>query len=200
MKAHWEHIYETKTPEQVSWTQSVPEISLKFIQATGVAKDAAIIDVGGGDSRLVDFLLDLGYTNLSVLDISSAAIQRAQNLLGERASQVNWIVSDVLDFRPTTPYDLWHDRAAFHFQVNPDEIESYLQLVQQAVAGHLIVGTFSTDGPLKCSGLPIHQYSESDMKALFLRYGFSNTTCERENHLTPSGAVQNFVFCGFITE
>ncbi|MCX8486439.1 MAG: class I SAM-dependent methyltransferase, partial [Crocinitomicaceae bacterium] len=131
LKAHWETVYETKSPQEVSWTQEIPQISLDFIQSFQLNKDARIIDVGGGDSLLVDHLLDLGFTNLSVLDISAHAIERAKVRLGEKASLVTWIISDINDFEPTEMYDLWHDRAAFHFLTTQKDIERYVELVSK---------------------------------------------------------------------
>ena len=200
VKGHWETIYTTKQPHEVSWTQEVPAISLEFIHRFQVPKSARIIDVGGGDSRLVDFLLAEGYTHLSVLDISEAAIRRARKRLGDAADKVEWIVSDVLDFVPEEPYDVWHDRAAFHFQTNPDTIAKYLQVVKNAVDGIVIIGTFSVDGPKKCSGLEIRQYDEDGMKATFEKSDFKHVECKREDHITPSGSVQNFVFCSFMKQ
>lgn len=195
-KQHWETIYSTKTAEEVSWTQVRPTLSLYFIEQLAISKDAAIIDIGGGDSHLVDFLLDADYTNISVLDISEAAIARAKTRLGKRAEQVKWIVSDVLDFNPTSTYAVWHDRATFHFLRETVAQENYLKKVAK-FAESLIVATFSTDGPLKCSGLEICQYDEESMKRMFESAGFVNTTCKREDHVTPFATTQNFVFCGF---
>lgn len=197
-KEHWETIYKTKQPNEVSWTQEVPAASLAFIHQFTIPKAAKIIDIGGGDSNLVDFLLAEGFTNLSVLDISEAAIFRAQERLGADASRVNWIVCDILDFQPKEKYDVWHDRAAFHFQTETAKIDAYLNIVKNAVDGMVIIGTFSTDGPTKCSGLEIQQYDEDGMKAKFIKSDFKNLECKREDHITPSGAVQNFVFCSFM--
>ncbi len=198
VKEHWETIYKTKKPTEVSWTQEVPSASLAFIHQFKIPKNAKIIDIGGGDSNLVDFLLAEGYINLSVLDISEAAIQRAQARLGDAANKVTWIVCDILEFKPKEKYDVWHDRAAFHFQTEPAKIDTYLNIVKNAVDGMVIIGTFSTDGPTKCSGLEIQQYDEEGMKAKFIQSDFKNLECKRENHVTPSGAVQNFVFCSFM--
>lgn len=199
-KHHWETIYQTKRPDQVSWTQEVPVTSLHFIHQFRIPKDAKIIDIGGGDSKLVDYLLKEGYTHLSVLDISAAAIERAKERLGTDAEKVNWIVCDILDFHPTEKYDMWHDRAAFHFQTNPQSIRQYLDIVKNAVDGMVIVGTFSTEGPTKCSGLDIQQYDEDSMKQTFEHNSFKNVECKREDHTTPAGIIQNFVFCSFIKE
>lgn len=197
LKEHWNTIYQTKQPNEVSWAQEVPTISLEFIHRNKLPKTARIIDIGGGDSKLVDYLLNEGYTHLSVLDISEAAIIRAKKRLGKNADKVNWIVSDILDFKPVEKYDLWHDRAAFHFQTDPSQIIKYLDIARNAVDGIIIIGTFSTDGPQKCSGLEIRQYDEISMKEKFEKSGFKNIECKREDHLTPAGAVQNFVFCSF---
>lgn len=198
LKQHWEHIYQTRQPDQVSWTQETPEVSLEFIHQFQVPPDAAIIDIGGGDSKLVDFLLKEGYKDITVLDISQAAIDRARHRLGKEAGKVEWVVTDILDFRPKRKYQLWHDRAAFHFQTDPGKIQQYLNIVRNAVDGMVIIGTFSTEGPTKCSGLEVKQYNEGTMKAEFERNLFKNIECKREDHITPAGAVQNFIFCSFI--
>jgi len=200
IKEHWDTIYKTKQSDEVSWTQEVPTVSLEFIHKFKIPKNASIIDIGGGDSKLVDFLIAEGYSNISVLDISEASIQRAKDRLGKDAAKVKWIVTDILDFKPTEKYDLWHDRAAFHFQTDKDKIEKYLHIVRHAVDGMVIIGTFSVDGPKKCSGLEIKQYDENGMKEKFEDADFENIECKREDHVTPSGAIQNFVFCSFVKE
>jgi SAM-dependent methyltransferase len=194
-KQHWETVYETKTPDQVSWTQEKPEGSLKFIHDLGLDKDASIIDIGGGDSKLVDFLLADGYSDVTVLDISGKAIERAKNRLGILADKVTWIESDINDFVPSRTFSIWHDRAAFHFLTSTEEQERYVKLVNSSVTDFLVIGTFSEDGPLKCSGLEIQQYSESSMVDQFR--GFEKIKCENENHLTPFDTIQNFIFCSF---
>ncbi len=194
-KQHWETVYETKTPDQVSWTQEKPEESLKFIHDLGLDKDASIIDIGGGDSKLVDFLLADGYSDVTVLDISGKAIERAKKRLGMLANKVTWIESDINDFVPSRTYSIWHDRAAFHFLTSTEEQERYVKLVNSSVTDFLVIGTFSEDGPLKCSGLEIQQYSESSMVDQFR--GFEKIKCENENHLTPFDTIQNFIFCSF---
>lgn len=196
LKSHWETVYETKSPQEVSWTQEIPQISLDFIQSFQLNKDARIIDIGGGDSLLVDHLLDLGFTNVSVLDISAYAIERAKVRLGERASLVQWIVSDINEFEPEITYDLWHDRAAFHFLTAPSDISRYAHLAVNH-ARNLVIGTFSTDGPLKCSGLEITQYNEVSLGDLFREEGFECIETKREDHQTPFGTSQNFVFASF---
>lgn len=197
IKNHWEHIYNTKQPNQVSWTQEVPTISINFVKQLQIPKNASIIDVGGGDSKFVDCLLAEGYTNISVLDISEAAINRAKSRLGEKAINVNWIVGDILDFNPTGHYDLWHDRAAFHFQTDISSISKYIEIVKKACSDKIVIGTFSVDGPTKCSGLEIKQYEETSLKNEFENAQFNNIECKREDHITPSGSVQNFIFCAF---
>jgi hypothetical protein len=194
-KQHWETVYETKTPEQVSWTQEKPELSLTFIYDLGLDKTASIIDIGGGDSKLVDFLLAEGFTDVSVLDISGKAIERAKKRLGNLADKVTWIESDINEFIPSKKYAIWHDRAAFHFLTSNEEQARYVDLVNSAVTDFLVIGTFSENGPLKCSGLEIQQYSESSMVNQFR--GFQKIKCENENHLTPFDTIQNFIFCSF---
>ena len=199
MKEHWEKVYATKTPGEVSWTQAKPETSLRFIHNFGVPKDAAIIDIGGGDSKLVDFLLEEGYTNITVLDISEHAVIRAQQRLGERAKMVKWIVSDIVDFAPDTVYDVWHDRAAFHFMNTDDRVARYINTMKQSVRnGYAVIGTFSEQGPKKCSGLEIRQYNEQSLAAL-LQPEFFKEKCITEDHTTPFQTQQNFLFCSFKT-
>ena len=196
IKKHWETVYETKNPNQVSWTQEIPKTSLNLIHSFNINKNAKIIDIGGGDSKLVDFLLEEGFQNITVLDISQKAIEKAQLRLGEKAKKVNWIVSNSIDFKPTTQYDVWHDRAAFHFLTSQEQINKYLEIVKKAVSGYLIIGTFSENGPLKCSGLEIKQYSKETITELF-QNEFQVLECFTEDHLTPFDTTQNFIFCSF---
>lgn len=195
-KAHWETIYSTKTLQEVSWYQPVPETSLGFIHEAHPPKDARIIDVGGGDSLLIDHLLEEGYTNISVLDISANALERAKKRLGKKAISVNWIETDVTTFHPEEKYDLWHDRAVFHFLTVPDDILTYISLLEDAIlpGGTLILGTFSTEGPTKCSGIPIQQYDETSLRSL-LENRFENFHFELIHHPTPFNTIQQFVFC-----
>ena len=195
-KKHWETVYETKNPNQVSWTQEIPKTSLNLIHSFNINKNAKIIDIGGGDSKLVDFLLEEGFQNITVLDISQKAIEKAQLRLGEKAKKVNWIVSNSIDFKPTTQYDVWHDRAAFHFLTSQEQINKYLEIVKNSVSGYLIIGTFSENGPLKCSGLEIKQYSKETITELF-QNEFQVLECFTEDHLTPFDTTQNFIFCSF---
>lgn len=195
-KNHWENVYETKEPNQVSWTQEIPKTSLDFINDFNLPKNAKIIDVGGGDSKMVDFLLDEGYTNITVLDISAKALEKAKMRLGKKAESVTWIVSDITELTPTTKYDLWHDRAAFHFLTSDAEKEKYLEIVEKSVEGYLVIGTFSENGPKKCSGLEIQQYTEESLSSM-LENGFQKLSCVTQDHITPFETVQNFLFCSF---
>lgn len=195
-KQHWETVYETKNPNQVSWTQEIPKSSIGLINSFQLPKDASIIDIGGGDSNLVDFLLKDGYTNITVLDISEKALEKAKKRLGIQASLVTWVVSDINDFSPETTYDIWHDRAAFHFLTAPEQISSYISLTNRFVNKHLAIGTFCTSGPLKCSGLDITQYSEATLSKAF-EDAFQKIQCFEETHHTPFGTTQNFIFCSF---
>ena len=185
-KQHWENIYQTKELKDVSWYQPAPGTSLEFIANLKIAKEAKIIDVGGGDSFLAEFLLDLGYTDITVLDISANAIERAKARMGEIAQKVKWIVSDITHFNPTEKYDLWHDRAAFHFLRSENDIKSYMKVLNKSIAenGKIIIGTFSEDGPLKCSGIEIKQYSEESMVNQF-QADFEKMTCLKTVHPTP---------------
>ena len=197
-QSHWDQVYSTKALEQSSWYQPKPSVSLDFVQQFSIPKNAAIIDVGGGDSLLVDHLLDLGYQNISVLDISSKALERAQNRLGERAQVVKWICADAAKFEPAEQYDFWHDRAAFHFLTTTADIQHYAQTAAQAVkpGGFLVIGTFSEQGPKKCSGLEITQYSEQSLVQVFDDQ-FKKIRCQQVDHLTPTQALQAFTFCAF---
>lgn len=195
-KSHWEHIYEVKTPEEVSWTQKKPETSLDFIHSFGEDKTAKIIDIGGGDSKLVDFLLEEGYENISVLDISANALERAKKRLGEKAKKVTWIVADITEFEPTEQYDIWHDRAVFHFLTEKNDIKKYQDLVAKAVKGNMVIGTFSINGPLKCSGLEIKQNDETSLTSTF-DANFEKIECFTIDHKTPFDTIQNFIFCSF---
>lgn len=195
-KEHWESVYENKNPGQVSWTQEKPEISLKLIQESDLPKTAKIIDIGGGDSKLVDFLLEEGYENITVLDISAKALEKAKNRLGKKADSVQWIVSDITSFEPTEIYDLWHDRAAFHFLNTKEKIKVYAAITDKFVAERLIIGTFSKQGPSKCSGLEISQYDEKGLAKVFETH-FKKIKCLTTDHITPFETTQNFQFCSF---
>lgn len=197
-KKHWEDIYRTKRPEEVSWTQEAPAISLDLIRSFQLPKTARIIDIGGGDSRLADFLLDADYKDVTVLDISGAALERARQRLGSRADKIKWVERDITEFEPTTRFDLWHDRAAFHFLTGIEQINKYLSIARKSIneGGYAVIGTFSANGPEKCSGLPIRQYDEQTLAAAFST-GFKKISCIREDHITPFQTKQNFLFCSF---
>ena len=195
-KNHWETVYETKQPNEVSWTQENPKTSIDFIRETHIEKSAKIIDIGGGDSKLVDFLLEEGYENITVLDISSSALERAKKRLGKNAEKVSWIASDITEFKPDTSYDIWHDRATFHFLTTGEQINKYIEITEKWVSGFLIIGTFSNQGPKKCSGLEIKQYSETELEKQFSNR-FKKLKCISEDHTTPFETKQNFTFCAF---
>ncbi len=197
-KNHWENIYETKELAEVSWYQPNPVTSLDLILKFTASKSSKIIDVGGGDSLLVDYLLDLGYQNITVLDISETAINRAKKRLGNRAENVKWIVSDICTFVPVDNYDCWHDRATFHFLTKNTDINQYCKTVENNLSssGIMIIGTFSEKGPLKCSGIEIKQYSEKSMIGLFQK-NFEILNCFYIDHQTPFNSIQNFIFCCF---
>ena len=193
---HWETIYNTKQLCEVSWYQPSPNESLQFIREFNISKTAKIIDIGGGDSFFVDKLLEQGYVNITVLDISETAINRAKKRLGEKADMVTWIVSDIVDFKPSQVYDFWHDRAAFHFLTNEEDINKYISLIKSYVNGVLVIGTFSENGPKKCSGIEIKQYTEKSMVEKLADY-FNKIKCISINHTTPFDTIQNFIFCSF---
>ncbi len=200
-KEHWENIYCTKQENEVSWFQQYPKTLMDFVELFSLKKDSKIIDIGGGDSHFVDALLEAGYINITVLDISAKAIERAKIRIGEKAARVKWIVSDVTEFVPAGQYDFWHDRAAFHFLTEEAQADKYVEIANKGIAenGILVLGTFSVNGPKKCSGLEIKQYSETSMSAKFEKY-FKRVKCITEDHQTPFNTIQNFLFCGFKKE
>lgn len=194
---HWESVYAAKSAEEVSWYQEHPERSLRFIQASGIPLTAPIIDVGGGSSRLVDLLLRAGYTALTVLDISATALADVKRRLGPRSSEVQWLHADVTHaplLRHT--FELWHDRAVFHFLTSSADRHAYVAAVLHALkpGGHLIVATFADDGPTECSGLPVRRYTAEGLRNEF-GDAFIPVREEREEHHTPTGKVQHFVYC-----
>ncbi|HET7330448.1 class I SAM-dependent methyltransferase [Dyella sp.] len=195
-RRHWEQVYETKTADAVSWFQARPNTSLAFIADSELSPDAPVIDVGGGASTLVDHLLDLGYTNLSVLDISAQALAQAKARLGAaRARRVHWLVQDVTRFVPSQPYALWHDRAVFHFLTDEAARSAYLTALRRSVApgGTVIVATFATDGPTQCSGLKVTRYNANTLNALF-GSEFERMATARDMHVTPWGSIQAFTY------
>ena len=197
-KQHWENIYANKQMNEVSWFQKEPTISLALIQKNMQSKDDAIIDIGGGDGFLVDNLLELGYTNVTVLDISANAINKAKERLGINADKVKWIISDITEFIPTEQYKVWHDRAVFHFLTQEKEIEYYKILLDENISdnGHFILATFADDGPEKCSGLEVCKYSEKDMENSFSTI-FKVKQSFKDQHVTPFRTIQNFIFSVF---
>lgn len=195
-KQHWEKVYETTHPGQESWTQEVPKTSLDFIHSFGLSKTAKIIDIGGGDSKLADYLLEEGFENITVLDISAKALDKAKQRLGEKAKKINWVVCDITAFEPDTTFDVWHDRATFHFLTTSDQVAKYMNTARNSVSGYLTIGTFSENGPEKCSGLPTRQYSEETLTNE-LKTGFDKIRCITEDHITPFNSTQNFLFCSF---
>ena len=194
-KSHWEKIYSEKSPQEVSWTQEIPETSIEFFNEFKLSKTSPIIDIGGGESKFVDFLLAEGYQNICVLDISENAIKRAKDRLGEKSKNIEWIVCDINDFNPKKKYALWHDRAVFHFLTSNVEINRYVKNVKQN-SENFIVGTFSTSGPKKCSGLEISQYDKNLLSKLF-EESMTINKVEYINHITPFETTQNFIFCSF---
>lgn len=197
-KEHWEKIYSTKQPNEVSWHQDTPTTSLELIKQLNLPKSAKIFDNGGGDSLLVDNLLKLGYENITVQDISEVGLNKAKQRLGKDAEKIKWIVCDEANCQPPEQYDLWHDRAAFHFLTEENEINNYVNTISKSIKpdGHFIVATFSEQGPLKCSGLFIKQYSETSMTTL-LQSSFTKEKCFTTDHHTPFNTTQNFLFCTF---
>ena len=196
-KDHWENVYTAKASTEVSWFQEHAELSMKLIQNVGIPTSASIIDVGGGASTLVDDLLAQSYENITVLDLSSAALFTAKNRLGKNASKIKWLEANVLeaDF-PVHAYDVWHDRAVFHFLTSEEDRHFYVRQVLKAVkpGGLVIVATFAEDGPTKCSGLPVMRYSADQLHSEFGE-PFQLLGHEKESHHTPGGNEQKFLYC-----
>lgn len=197
-QAHWQSVYRTKSERAVSWFEESPAISLNLIQATGAQAEASIIDIGGGASRLVDSLIERGFRSLTVLDLSEAALAMARARLGERATSVNWIVADVTAWQPTQTYDVWHDRATFHFLTEENDRAAYAACLRMAVTpgGHVVIGTFALDGPECCSGLPVVRHDAASVGAI-LGPAFKLAETRQHNHRTPGGAIQRFQFSRF---
>lgn len=196
-KDHWEHVYSTKVTNAVSWYQQHADRSLRLIEATGVSRTASIIDVGGGASTLVDDLLAKDFRNVTVLDLSATALNSAKIRLGARAGLATWLEADITKTElPLHAYDVWHDRAVFHFLTAPEDRHAYVQAVLRSVrpGGHVIVATFAEDGPLQCSGLPVMRYTATQLHAEFGE-DFNLISHERELHHTPLGAAQQFTYC-----
>jgi ubiquinone/menaquinone biosynthesis C-methylase UbiE len=196
-KQHWETVYTTKSTDSVSWFQPHASLSLDLIRATGLGKDAGIIDVGGGASTLVDDLLANGYSDLTVLDLSAHAMEAARKRLGKDECRVRWIEADITEVDlPPKRYDIWHDRAVFHFLTTPEQREAYVQSVFRSVkpGGHVIVATFAEDGPQECSGLPVMRYRPEELHDQFGQ-AFTLLKHQKEAHHTPAGKVQQFIYC-----
>jgi ubiquinone/menaquinone biosynthesis C-methylase UbiE len=197
-KEHWEQVYQTKAPDDVSWFQTQPTTSLNLIESTGVAKDAGVIDVGGGASVLVDFLLDAGYSQLAVLDISGAALEHARRRLGKRADSVEWFEADVTTFQPARQFGFWHDRAVFHFLTAKADRQKYVQTLKRTLTpgGHVIIATFALDGPPNCSGLEVARYDTTSICAE-LGSEFQLVEQASETHTTPWQTEQKFGYFRF---
>jgi len=197
-KDHWETVYAVSDETEVSWFQGSPSPSLELIEALEPVRDTRIIDVGGGASRLVDSLLERGFRRVTVLDISSSALDLVALRLGRRASEAQWIVDDVTEWEPLRRFDIWHDRAAFHFLVEKSDREAYVARLSHALApgGHAIIATFAADGPEKCNGLPVHRTDAAGL-AKELGEGFTLVESRRHDHATPGNSSQTFQFSVF---
>jgi ubiquinone/menaquinone biosynthesis C-methylase UbiE len=201
-KAHWEAVYGKKKSNEVSWYQAEPELSLRLIDQVTHGRRTSIIDVGGGASRFVDRLLDRPSTDVTVLDLSGAALRETQLRLSERGERVNWIEADILNVdMPEAAYDVWHDRAVFHFLTDAADRRRYVEQVSRCVkvGGHVLVATFDADGPQKCSGLEVARYSPAELHAQFGN-SFRLIRSVHEDHVTPMGTTQKFVYCLCVVE
>jgi 2-polyprenyl-3-methyl-5-hydroxy-6-metoxy-1,4-benzoquinol methylase len=197
-KSRWEQVYQTKSPTDVSWYQTHPALSLKLIASTGIGKGDGIIDVGGGASVLVDCLLDAGYQNVAVLDVSASAIQHAKARLGQRAAAVEWYEADITTFCSPRRFAVWHDRAVFHFLTDAVDRRNYVSILKEILVpnGHLIIATFALTGPLKCSGLDVKRYDAKLLQAE-VSDEFALLETHEETHQTPWDTEQKFVYCRF---
>jgi SAM-dependent methyltransferase len=199
MQQHWSEVYQAKTPDNVSWYQERPELSLSLIEKTGLSKSARIIDVGAGASTLADYLLSLDYRELSLLDISPESLDISKKRLGEKANEIKWLVGNITTVTlPKAAYDIWHDRAVFHFLIEESQRLAYLQQVKQSLAakGHLIMATFASDGPEQCSGLNVMRY-DTDTLRNFFGADFALLSSNYESHITPWASEQKFLYCHF---
>jgi 2-polyprenyl-3-methyl-5-hydroxy-6-metoxy-1,4-benzoquinol methylase len=198
LETHWETVYQTKDTTKVGWHQTKPQISLDFIDKGHLPKNASILDVGGGDSKLVDYLLADGFQDITVLDISETALEKIKKRLKERQVQVKFVVSNILDFNPKAKFSLWHDRAVFHFLTGKRDHQEYLSLVEATIdsGGYLIIATFSKSGPSVCSGLPVQQYDIKDLEEFFSP-AFLLLEGINYDHITPGGSPQNYSVCLF---
>lgn len=197
-QAHWQNVYETKGERDVSWFEESPAISLELIRATGAGAAGPIIDIGGGASPLVDVLVQEGFHSITVLNLSEKELAASRQRLGAKAAQISWIVADVTTWQPSQTFDVWHDRAAFHFLTEPTDRAAYAERVRKAVrpGGHVIIGTFALDGPEWCSGLPVARHHAASIGDV-LGLSFKLIETRRHDHATPSGVVQRFQFSRF---
>ena len=197
-EAHWQKVWSDFSESETSWYQAYPETSLQMIAEAGIRSDEPIIDVGGGASLLVDYLLQAGFLDITVLDISAAALDRARQRLGQRADMARWVVSDITRLEPARCYALWHDRATFHFLTRAKHRRRYIEVLKRSlqVGGSAIIGTFAPGGPLKCSGLETRRYS-ADQLLTELGPGWRLEKKQFEQHRTPQGRMQKFGFYRF---
>ena len=197
LKNHWENIYKNKNEDEVSWFQQIPSSSIKLIKSIGI-DNPKIIDVGSGRSKLLKSLIDIGYNNLTYLDISEAALKKSKEFLEDQSNKVKWIAEDILNFKTEEKFDIWHDRAVFHFLTEQNQIKKYVDLVSRNISndGYLIIGTFSENGPLKCSGLNVSRYSKKLIQETFIR-NFDLKHTFHIDHITPFSTIQNFQFSLF---
>ena len=200
-QSHWENVYATKGESEVSWFQETPAPSLELIELVGAIQNSAIIDIGGGASRLADCLVSQGYQDVTVLDLSAAALASARSRMGDKANRVTWIAADVTIWEPSRTYDVWHDRAAFHFLTDPKDQTAYVARLRGALrpGGHAIIGTFALDGPERCSGLAVSRHDAGSL-AVTLGSAFKLIDTRRHEHITPWGTSQKFQFSTFRRE
>ncbi len=200
-KEHWQQVYAARREAELSWFESVPNISLDILLTPSLHRNSPVLDVGGGASRLVDALLDRGFTQLTVLDIADTALETSKQRLGERASGVRWVAADITQWQPDRLYSAWHDRAVFHFLTTEEKRRAYRAAMEKAVApgGIVVIGTFALDGPERCSGLPVQRYSAKSLAAE-LGDAFRWTATRRTEHTTPAGNVQRFQYSRFVSE
>ena len=198
LKLHWEKIYDEKNEDEVSWFQKETNESIKMIQSTEI-ENPKIIDVGGGRSKLLKNLISIGYNRLTYLDISESALEKSKKFLGGQSNKVRWINEDILNFKTDERFDIWHDRAVFHFLKEENHIKKYVDIVEQNISdgGHLIIGAFSENGPLKCSGLEVSRYSKKVIEKLFNKT-FKLIDAFHFDHITPFNTTQNFLFSHFV--
>jgi ubiquinone/menaquinone biosynthesis C-methylase UbiE len=197
-KEHWDDVYRAKAPDQLTWFQPRPETSLRLIEEANVGPEARIIDVGGGTSSLTENLLEAGYHQLTVLDVSGAALEVCRQRLAGRAADVEWIEADLTCFEPSRPWDLWHDRAVLHFLTDPEDVRAYRKSMLRALAenGQAVIATFGPQGPKRCSGLDVQRYG-ADSLSEAVGPEMELVESRLDDHVTPTGASQQFLFCRF---